>query len=160
VTGIGTNAFAHCPISQVDLQTISSYKWVGSNHNNGYLKKKTNTTTLEPVCGEQGGIACGDINFTDGETTLASNAFYDAAAITSIVFNTVTTFQSEWNYGCVNLYSVTIGSGTYTSTDDNGWNHVGLVTGCILNAPTQQLGEEFQTNVIGASYADKWEIVV
>jgi hypothetical protein len=26
VTGIGTNAFAHCPISQVDLQTISSYK--------------------------------------------------------------------------------------------------------------------------------------
>jgi hypothetical protein len=69
------------------------------------------------------------------------------------------TFGLDWNLGCENLASVTIGEdNAYDSSDDDGWYEVGPAN-CTLHAPTQDAANAFKTDVITPAYADKWTVV-
>jgi hypothetical protein len=92
-------------------------------------------------------------------TGIIEDAFFGCGGITSIDFVNVVTLGNGWNGECVNLSSVTIGAGDYTTADTDGWNNVGPAE-CTLNAPTQTAADNFKTNIIGAAYADKWTVVL
>jgi hypothetical protein len=88
-------------------------------------------------------------------TTIGGYAFYECTWLTGVDLSSVTTLGYDWCCYCWNLSSVTIGTQTYISNDEE-WDRVGPATNCILYAPDVSYANTFKTSVIGAAYANKW----
>jgi hypothetical protein len=93
VTTIGDAAFWGCPLEEISVDPANTiYKLEGTS-TDGFIQKISDDegTTLNPACGNMGGIACGNIAIPEDFTTFANHAFYQCAGITAIDLRSVTT---------------------------------------------------------------------
>jgi hypothetical protein len=89
-------------------------------------------------------------------TTIGGNAFAGCARMTSVDLTSVINLGTDWCYNCWSLSSVLIGTQTYDSTDNDGWDQVGPETTCTLYAASEELANTFKSTVIGDEYSYKW----
>jgi hypothetical protein len=73
VTSIGDSAFGLCPLEEINVDSNNSaFRLVGET-TEGFIQRKSDTaTTITPVCGGRGGIACG-YSIIPGAVTTISN---------------------------------------------------------------------------------------
>jgi hypothetical protein len=164
LTTIGGGAFQNCPISQISLDgSNTSFVWVGSNSQNGFVRTIGDTTTINPL-GSGSGLACGNISIPAGVTSVADGAFNGSNGLKQVDFRNTDaiTFGMDWCYKCYFLSSVIINSTvTYINDGDDGWDEVGPNTGCTLYANNEAAANTFRSNIIvgnifNSSEAAKW----
>jgi hypothetical protein len=120
VTSIDDNAFLGCPLEEISIDLANeTYKLVGSSAD-GFIQKRNETTTLTPVCGSYGGIACGNITIPAGVTTIDVSAFQQCNGLTGVDFdNATTTIRTNAFRSCIGLTSV--GLNNVTTIGDNAF---------------------------------------
>jgi hypothetical protein len=95
VTTIGEYAFYGCSLEEINIDGANTaFELVGTS-TNGFIKKKTDRTTLTPICGTYGGIACGNITIPSDVTTIDAGAFAECAGLTNVNLANVTTISSN-----------------------------------------------------------------
>jgi hypothetical protein len=118
VTSIGGNAFLGCPLEEISVDSKNSvYKLVGSSTGGFIQRINDSDTTLTPVCGVEGGIACGNITFVGGVTTIDDKSFSGCAGLTNIDFGSVTTIGDNAFSDCTGLGEVDLTSVTTLGRD-------------------------------------------
>jgi hypothetical protein len=106
VTTISQEAFYGCPLERIYINNGNSvFELVGST-TNCYIKKKSDNATISPICGNSGGIACGNITFSGSVTAIGNNAFRGCAGFTKVDFGSVTTIGNSAFYRCEGLNEV------------------------------------------------------
>jgi hypothetical protein len=109
------------------------YKLVGTS-TNGFIQKRSDNTTLSPVCGYWGGIACGNIVIPGNVTTIGDMAFFECIGLTGVEFGNVTTI-GRWAFNeCTGLTGLdfanvtTIGITTFQGCTGLTWVDLSSVT--------------------------------
>jgi hypothetical protein len=116
VTRIDGGAFRQCPIRAISVgPNNSAFELVGTSTDGFVRKLSDSTTTINPVCGTEGGIACGNIVIPAGVTTIANTTFYGCAELTGVDFGSVTTIGGNTFLGCGKLAQINLGSVTTIS---------------------------------------------
>jgi hypothetical protein len=111
VTSIDDNAFLACPLEEISVNLENSaYKLVGSSTGGFIQRINDSNTTLTPACGTEGGIACGNITFVGGVTTIDDKSFSGCVGLTKIDFGSVTTIGDNAFRDCTGLGEVDLTS--------------------------------------------------
>jgi hypothetical protein len=112
-TTIGLGAFRGCPFNEISVDAgNSAFELIGTS-TDGFIRKKSDASnTLNPVCGSEGGIACGNIVIPAGVTTISGRTFYSCERLAGVDFGSVTTIGNYAFLGCTRLTGVDFGSVT------------------------------------------------
>jgi hypothetical protein len=89
----------------------STFELIGTS-TSGFIKKISDSATLSPICGSEGGIACGNITFSGNVTTIGNRAFWGCTGLTGVNFGSVTTIGNYAFRECTGMTEVDFGSVT------------------------------------------------
>jgi hypothetical protein len=94
VQSIGDYAFTGCHIQSIAVSQFNTkYELVGTS-TDGFIRRRSDSSIVTPVCGIRGGIACGVLTFPAGTVAIADNAFFDCERITSVNFAVTRTIHT------------------------------------------------------------------